>query len=172
VQVVNDDAFTWLEQTQELFDIAIVDLPDPTNFSLGKLYTSSFYSLLAQRVAASGFAVVQSTSPLYARKSFWSVVTTLEAAGWQTFPYHATVPSFGVWGYVAAGRRPYPIQQAIHGLRTLQAPTPALRFITPEVLPALFDFPADMQRVPAEVNRLHDQVLVNYYEAEWGRAPE
>ena len=172
VQVVNDDAFTWLEQTRELFDIAIVDLPDPTNFSLGKLYTSSFYSLLAQRVAASGFAVVQSTSPLYARKSFWSVVATLEAAGWQTFPYHATVPSFGVWGYIAAGRRPYPLQRAIQGLGAMPASPPALRFITPGVLPSLFEFPTDMQRVPVEVNRLHDQVLVHYYEAEWGRAPE
>jgi hypothetical protein len=26
-----------------------------------------------------------------------------------------------------------------------------------------------MQRVPTEVNRLDNQVLVRYYEAEWGR---
>jgi spermidine synthase len=28
-----------------------------------------------------------------------------------------------------------------------------------------------MARVPAEVNRLNNQVLVQYYEAEWKRAP-
>jgi spermidine synthase len=49
-------------------------LPDPTNFAIGKLYTNSFYALLDQRLAASGYAVVQTTSPLVARKSFWTVV--------------------------------------------------------------------------------------------------
>jgi spermidine synthase len=33
----------------------------------------------------------------------------------------------------------------------------------------MFDFPLDMARVPAEVNRLSNQVLVNTYEREWGR---
>ena len=170
VDIVNDDAFTWLEQTREIYDIAIVDLPDPTNFSLGKLYTTSFYSLLGSRVAAGGFAVVQTTSPLYARRSYWTVATTLEAAGWQTFPYHATVPSFGVWGYIAAARRPFPLAGATAALETFAArPGSALHFLTPAVLPGLFDFPADMARVPADVNRLHDQALVRTYEEEWGR---
>jgi spermidine synthase len=35
-------------------------------------------------------------------------------------------------------------------------------------LPLMFDFPLDMARVPAEVNRLSNQVLVNTYEREWG----
>jgi spermidine synthase len=43
-----------------------------------------------------------------------------------------------------------------------------LRFITAATLPALFDFPPDMQRVPTEPNRLDNQVLVRYFEKEWG----
>jgi spermidine synthase len=31
----------------------------------------------------------------------------------------------------------------------------------------LFVFPTDMQPVPAEANRLNDQILVRYYEREW-----
>ena len=173
MEAISADAFTWLEKTDRMFDIAIVDLPDPSSFSLGKLYTNTFYALLAERVAASGFAVIQTTSPLYARRSFWSVAATLEAAGWQTWPYHATVPSFGVWGFIAAGRRPFPLSAAASriesGLLTAGSP---LRFLTPALLPTLFEMPADMSRVPAEVNRLHDQALVHYYEQEWGRAPE
>ena len=57
-----------------MFDVIVVDFPDPTNFSIGKLYTNSFYALLDKRLAASGYAVVQTTSPLVARKSFWTVV--------------------------------------------------------------------------------------------------
>jgi spermidine synthase len=146
----------------DIFDVIVVDFPDPTNFSIGKLYTNSFYALLDQRLAASGYAVVQTTSPLVARQSFWTVVTTIESVGLRAAPYHAHVPSFGEWGFVIASRRPWrPPQQLPEGLR----------FLTP-ALPPLFDFPRDMARVPAEVNRLSNQALVTTYEREWGKVHE
>jgi len=160
VHVVNTDAFQWLQQGEDMFDVIIVDFPDPTNFSIGKLYTNAFYALLEKRLAASGYAVIQTTSPLVARQSFWTVVATLESVGLQTSPYHANVPSFGEWGYVIAGRRPWhPPEQLPEGLR----------FLTVAGVPPLFDFPRDMARVPADVNRLSNQVLVTTYEREWGK---
>ncbi len=51
--------------------------------------------------------MVQATSPLYARRSFWSIVATLEDVGFAVAPYHALVPSFGEWGFILAGRKPY-----------------------------------------------------------------
>lgn len=160
VKVVNADAFKWLEDIRETFDVIIVDFPDPTNFSVGKLYTNSFYALLEQRLAASGYAVVQTTSPLVARQSFWTVVTTLESVGLAATPYHAHVPSFGEWGFVIASRRPWRMPPAL---------PEGLRFLSPSGLPQLFVFPRDMARVPAEVNRLSNQVLVTTYEREWGK---
>lgn len=160
VTVVNTDAFKWLEDTRDSFDVIVVDFPDPTNFNIGKLYTHSFYALLDQRLSASGYAVIQTTSPLVARQSFWTVVQTIESVGLRTAPYHAHVPSFGEWGFVIASRRPY----------RMPATLPAgLRFLNLPSLPLLFDFPQDMARVPAEVNRLSNQVLVHAYETEWGR---
>ena len=163
VQVVNTDAFRWLDETGDTFDVIVADFPDPTNFSIGKLYTLSFYALLEKRLAASGYAVIQTTSPLVARRSFWTVVQTVEAAGLTAAPYHAHVPSFGEWGFVIASRRPWRLPTAL---------PEGLRYLTPHTLPLLFDFPADMARVPAEVNRLSNQVLVHTYEAEWGRVHE
>ncbi|MEJ6002903.1 polyamine aminopropyltransferase [Paucibacter soli] len=161
LKIVNADAFGWLEQQPDAqFDVIVVDFPDPSNFALGKLYTTSFYQLLDQRLAAGGFAVVQTTSPLLARRSFWTVVTTLEAVGLTTTPYHAHVPSFGEWGFVIASRRPW---------RAPTALPPGLRFLTPEGMTALLNFPPDMARVPTEVNRLSNQVLVHEFEAEWGK---
>lgn len=49
------------------------------------------------------------------------------------------------------------------------APARGLRFLSVPTLPLLFDFPLDMARVPAEVNRLSNQVLVHTYEQEWGK---
>jgi spermidine synthase len=160
VTVVNADAFAWLEQHDEMFDAIVVDFPDPTNFSIGKLYTKTFYELIDRHLSASGYAVVQTTSPLIARRSFWTVVTTIEAAGLAATPYHAHVPSFGEWGFVIASRRPYRAPQALPA---------GLRFLDRDGLAPLFEFPPDMARVPAEVNRLSNQVLVQTFEDEWGQ---
>ena len=160
LRIVNADAFAWLEQNAGSFDVIVVDFPDPTNFSIGKLYTSSFYRLIDQHLNAGAYAVVQTTSPLIARKSFWTVATTIEAAGLTTTPYHAHVPSFGEWGFMLASRRPYKLPAALPG---------GLRFLSVADLPALFNFPLDMARVPTEVNRLSNQVLVQTFEEEWGK---
>jgi len=146
-----------------MFDVIVVDFPDPTNFAIGKLYTQTFYTMLDQHLSASGYAVVQTTSPLVARKSYWTVATTIESVGLHTAPYHAHVPSFGEWGFIIASRRPWRLPAA-------EAAWPAdLRFLNPQTLPLLFDFPQDMARIPADVNRLSNQLLVHTYEAEWGR---
>ena len=160
VTIVNTDAFGWLQEGSDTFDVIVVDFPDPTNFSIGKLYTNSFYALLDRRLAASGYAVVQTTSPLVARQSYWTVAQTIESVGLSTAPYHAHVPSFGEWGFIIASRRPWRLPHAL----------PAdLRFLSADTLPLLFDFPLDMARVPGEVNRLSNQALVYTYEREWGK---
>jgi spermidine synthase len=163
LRIVNADAFAWLEQNPGSFDVIVIDFPDPTNFSIGKLYTTSFYKLIDDHLAASGYAAVQTTSPLVARRSFWTVATTIEAAGLQATAYHAHVPSFGEWGFILAARRPW---------RTPDALPPGLRFLSLEGLPALFSFPPDMARVPTEPNRLSNQVLVHTFEQEWGKVHE
>lgn len=160
VRIVNTDAFRWLAEGTDTFDVIVVDFPDPTNFAIGKLYTNSFYALLDQRLAASGYAVVQTTSPLVARQSFWTVVQTIESVGLTARPYHAHVPSFGEWGFVLASRRPW---------RQPDALPEGLRFLDRQTLTLLFDFPLDMARVPADINRLSNQTLVNTYEREWGK---
>ncbi len=87
------------------FDFIVVDFPDPSNYSVGKLYSAPFYRLLARHLAPHGRLVVQATSPFYARESFWTVVATLEDTGLKATPYHALVPSFGEWGFILAGAR-------------------------------------------------------------------
>ena len=42
-----------------------------------------------------------------------------------------------------------------------------LRFLSPATAASMFEFPKDMLPVEVEVNRLNNQVLVQYYESEW-----
>lgn len=158
VKTINADALVWLEENEAQFDFIVVDFPDPSNFAIGKLYSAAFYRLLEKHMNQGALAAIQSTSPLYARQSFWCVVTTLESVGFVTTPYHALVPSFGEWGFILAGKRGY-VPPKAYPVET--------RFLTPETTPSLFQFPKDMARVDAEVNRLNNQILVRYFESEW-----
>lgn len=158
VHIINADAFLWLDSSQDIFDFIIVDFPDPTNYSLGKLYTTVFYSTLAHHLSRQGMFVVQSTSPMFARKSFWCIVETVKQAGFKVYPYHAYVPSFGEWGYVLGSQHDYAPPTSLPG---------GMRFLTLAGLPSMFDFPPDMAQVNMPANHLNDQVLVRTYDQEW-----
>jgi spermidine synthase len=156
VTVVNEDAMAWLSRPTGLFDVAIVDFPDPASFAVGKLFTRLFYERLAKALAPDGAFVVQATSPFHARKAFWCVVSTIASAGLSTAPYRTTVPSFrGDWGFVLAARKAVgPPTRLLPGLRSLDL----------ESARALFTLPPDVGPLDVEVNRLDNQVLVRYYE--------
>ena len=158
VQIVHADAFAWIRESREIFDFVVIDFPDPSNFSLGKLFSTTFFKALRARLAPEGRFVVQSTSPLVARKSYWCIDATIRAVGFKTLPYHALVPSFGEWGFILAGwETPVPPTQL-----------PAdVHFLNLEVVRQLASFPPDMARVQTEINQLNSQALVHYFDEEW-----
>ena len=99
-----------------------------------------------------------------ARKSFWCIIKTLEAVGFTVKPYQTTVPSFGVWGYALAKLQPFePPAKLPENIE--------LKFLNDKTLAAMFDFSADtnLPNEDIEINRLDNQSLVRYYEAEWRR---
>ena len=160
VEVVNADAMIWLESAERNYDVAIVDFPDPNNFALGKLYTLRFYRLLRARLSPGGAVSVQCTSPIFARRSYWCIIRTIEAAGFHASPYQASVPAFGVWGFALARLAPFDPPN------TVDVDT---RFLNSETLSAMFVLPNDASPLPVEINRLDNQSLVRYYESEWKR---
>lgn len=159
VQVLNQDAARWLEDNPQVFDAIIVDFPDPSNFGLGKLFSVPMYRLVSKHLSENGYAVVQSTSPYFAPKSYWCINATLKEAGLNTWPYHAYVPSFGEWGYVIAAKR--------HDYTPPDHYVEPMRFIDADATRLMFKFPADMQPVAVEPNRLNNQSLVHYFEEDW-----
>jgi spermidine synthase len=167
VEIINQDAWKYLEELQDFFDVAIIDLPDPHSPSLSKLYTTHFYHRLASHLGQDGILVTQATSPFYARQAFWSIHHTLAAtphpyrSGTNLYPlaYHAYVPSFGEWGFILAGLRRLDWNE-------VQVP-PDLRFLNRAMLPGLAEFAPDMQPLDASVNTLQDHALLRYYEQGW-----
>ncbi|TDD38043.1 polyamine aminopropyltransferase [Actinomadura sp. KC06] len=163
VRVVAADAFSWLRGLKQQFDAVVVDMPDPDDVSTAKLYSVEFYGMVKRVLAPGGRMVVQSGSPYFAPKSFWSIEKSIAAAGLATTPYHVDVPSFGDWGYVlaSAGEKPAP---------RLAPGAPDLRFLDEPLLQAATVFPKDRRVRDVEVNTLVHPRLVEYEREEWKNA--
>ena len=164
VSIINNDAFVWLDAAEtEPFDVAIVDFPDPNNFALGKLYTTRFYNLLKSKLKPDSAVVIQTTSPLFARQSYWCIIKTMETAGFSVKPFQTTVPSFGIWGYALAKIQPFETPSKL-------PENVEMKFLNDQSFASMFVFPSDISRIEdVEINRLDNQALVRYYEAEWRR---
>ena len=102
VSVVNEDAFIAvdkLSQKKQIFDVIIIDLPDPSHPDLNKLDSVNFYYRLNHLLNGDGVIAVQSTSPFHARNAFISIAKTMQEANFSLVEqYHQNVPSFGEWG--------------------------------------------------------------------------
>ena len=155
VQIVNADAFRFLQEGAELYDVILADLPDPSADVLAKLYSREFYRLVQRRLAEAGIFATQATSPYFARDAFWCIQATIEAADLKPVPYHVYVPSFGEWGFVLAARHALAPEAA-----QLRVPT---RYLTPEALRGMFALGKDVSRVPVEVSTLDRPVVLTYY---------
>jgi spermidine synthase len=162
VTVFNKDAYIWAKNLHDKFDVVIIDFPDPSNYSLGKLYSLNFYATIQKLLSKDAVIVIQTTSPYFAPKSFWCIHKTVMQVFPQVDAYHAYVPSFGEWGYTIA----------INGFGTnfnqVNRRLDSLRFYNYQ-----FDrfnyFAKDMISNDIEINRLDNQILVRYFDEEWGK---
>ncbi len=161
LEIINQDAFTYLAETSEQFGVIIIDLPDPNNESLGKLYSREFYKLARRHLAEGGVMVSQATSPYFARETYWSIVHTATDVGLKTWPYHIYVPSFGDWGFFLA---------AEHDIKPARfSPGVSMRYLNADLLAAGFIFDSDTAEVETKVNTLDNQIILSYYEQGWRR---
>ncbi|UYQ66588.1 polyamine aminopropyltransferase [Streptomyces peucetius] len=86
VRVVTADAFAWLRQHHEKYDVIVSDLPDPGITASTKLYSLEFYGL-ARRALADGGRLVVHAGPTARPRTYWTVDATLRAAGFGTAAY-------------------------------------------------------------------------------------
>ncbi|MER5773049.1 polyamine aminopropyltransferase [Streptomyces sp. NPDC002039] len=139
--VVTQDAFRWLRGRggRDRFDVIVSDLPDPGITPSTKLYSQEFYGL-AVRALSPGGRIAVHAGPLAGRpRTYWTVETTLRAAGLRTAPYSAggRLTGFAAgpdrtlgggagppqdWGFVLAARAAVPelrVDRDTPGLRSL-----------------------------------------------------
>lgn len=161
VRLVHTDAFGWLRDAADRFDAVIVDLPDPDETATAKLYSVEFYTLVRAVLADDARVVVQSGSPYFAPRSYWSIEASLREAGFATTPYHVDVPSFGDWGFLLAATGP---QAPPLGL---SPQAPPRRFLDEATLAQAATFPPDRARVEVSASTLMSPKVLEYARGEW-----
>lgn len=159
VHVHNDDAFHWLMNDKKEYDYIIVDLPDPSNETLSRLYSMTFYTLCKNRLRPDGLIITQATSPELATNAFWCIDKTMRETGFSyTYPFHVSVPSFGDWGYVIGSKSEidFRVRKYID-----------MKLISNDFLEHCFYFPKDIRSGDIEVNQLDKPILMEYYLDHW-----
>lgn len=168
VKVIHKDAFQYLKNTDKWYDVIFVDLPDPNNESLNKLYTKEFYSLVRDHLKPGGATMIQSTSPVFATKVYWTISKTVASTGLNTENLHVDVPSFGNWGFVMASRDEINIEDLSIDVET--------EFLTDDMLEGLTQFGKDEDNkimtksgdyFTFEPNTLIVPNLIRLYEDAW-----
>ncbi|MBQ9391796.1 MAG: spermidine synthase, partial [Lachnospiraceae bacterium] len=154
LRIYNEDAYKYLENTNKKYDVIIVDLPDPNSEVLNKLYSNIFYRMCGNCLKDEGIMVVQSTSPYYAKDTFWCINKTIESEGFFVKPYHLQVPSFGDWGFNMASKKEIK-EELDFSVDT--------KYLSKDNVKALFLFGKDEITNDVEINHLTKPVLMEYY---------
>ncbi len=143
------DGLTWVAESQETFDVVILDLTDQIDLGPSfPLYTRDFYETLKKRLAPGGLLVVQ-TGEFSVREflSHCSVRQTLTASFDHVRSYIQHVPSFfSTWSFVLASDGPLLEQTSAAALdeaisRRIRGTT---RFYDARIHEKMFTLPKDL----------------------------
>ncbi len=140
VRVLNQDAFSYIRSSHDSFDAIIIDLVDPANERVAKLYSQEFYIDAHKRLSEGGVLITQASSTYFTPNAFQTIRQTMQSAS-QTYtvtPLNVNVPSFGEWGFLLS---------APHVARPIaQNELPSgLKYISKTTLAEAVGMPADFQ---------------------------
>jgi len=155
ITTFSEDAFSFINQPGIAYDRVVIDMPDPHNEAINKLYSREFYTMIAKRMAPGAVLVTQSSSPFYTRRVFWCIEQTLAEVFDHTLSYHTALPSFGIWGYNMARNG-----EALPQQFDFDVPTKA---ITKNTMLAALQFDKDMAKVSSPVNSIMEPKLYQLY---------
>lgn len=161
VTILNQDAFVYLKDTNEVFDLVISDLPDPNNVSLARLYSLEFYKYLEKKISRTGLFVTQATSPFYAKETFWCIDRTIRKTSVKyTYPFHVNVPSFAEWGFILGSKIPLNLDDMV-------MKTDDTKFLNQQALEKSFIFEKDIISDKNNYSSLETPAVLTYYLDEW-----
>lgn len=105
VQLVLEDGWNFIQRSNDLYDIIVMDLPEPyPDTPAFRLYTPEFYRLAYERMTADGILVTQGETTKMGQEEhhFW-IKNNLQAVFPHVYSYQTFIPSYdSSWGFLLA----------------------------------------------------------------------
>lgn len=167
VHVYNQDAYTFMDNIKNYYDVILVDLPDPKTVELGKLYSKEFYTLCYKHLRPNGLFITQAGSPYYSSKAFECIQRTLKAAKFHTIPLHNQILTLGEWGWVV-GSKKLTASQLKKSLQEIDFQDISTKWINKEAMLLMTSFGKkefflDTKHEKIAINTIQNPVLYRYY---------
>ena len=112
-RVIFEDGLKFVKETNEKFDVIIMDLPEPLEGTPAEpLYKKDFFEILNSKLTDDGILSSQiGTTCIGAYDLFTTLTNTVKKAFPIARPYEANIPSFGgSWGFIIASKKYDPLR--------------------------------------------------------------
>lgn len=158
VHMIVDDAFSFLYNNVEKYDLIVADLPDPNSQSLARLYSKQFFGLAKRNLVEGGVFITQSGDINNSQSVFSCIHNTMKEVftDHEIIPFHVYIPSFGDWGFnIASPQHNTPIDPNMlpDGLKYLDSMT----------LSQGLYLPKDLQILDTKVSTLDNPHVLQYF---------
>ncbi len=172
VTIINKDGFTFMEKTEDFYDLIIIDLPDPRNVELSRLYSNEFYEICYSHLTPKGGIITQAGSPYYTPKAFRCIEKTIASVGFSTLPLHNQVLTMGEWGWVVGTKERFSKETIINMIQGFDDDFVDTQWLNKESMSLITSFGKDflLSKVNDSIliNRISNPVLYHYYdEGNW-----
>ena len=167
VKIINQDGFKFLEQTNDFFDLIIVDLPDPRNVELSRLYSLEFYELCNLKLTPNGGIITQAGSPYYTPYAYKCIEKTMASASFTTLPLHNQILTMGEWGWIAGIKRKTSNEEIKKSLDKFDNSDISTKWLNKNAIQLITSFGKNFyqknQTDTIKVNQISNPVLYHYY---------
>ncbi|WP_442266450.1 polyamine aminopropyltransferase [Tenacibaculum sp. ZS6-P6] len=167
VRIVNQDGFKYVTDTKEFFDLILIDLPDPRNVELARLYSKEFYELCRLKLTPNGGLITQAGSPYYTPYAYKCIEKTMEKANYSVLALHNQVLSMGEWGWILGTKNQLSKQEMMAKLNQLDTKVITTKWLNKEAMQLITSFGKDFFKKKKldsiEINQISNPVLYEYY---------
>lgn len=171
VQIINDDGFSFMNETSHFYDLIIIDLPDPRNVELSRLYSKEFYELCRLKLTPNGGIITQAGSPYYTPLAYKCIEKTMSQAGFSTLPLHNQVLSMGEWGWIVGTKQELSKEAMMASLKKINLEKINTQWLNKEAMQLITAFGKDFyfkHTDSLKTNQINNPVLYHYYnEGNW-----
>ncbi len=169
VEIINGDAFSFLEKTKHIYNLIFTDFPDPKTVTISRLFSLEFYKLCYKQLDPNGIIIAQSGSPYYASRAFFCIEKTINSARFSTLPLHNQILSLGEWGWVL-GSKSIAQNKLKKITQNIKLPSIKTQWFNQDALKQVTSFGKPFSDTTGlEINSLHNPILTTYYrKGNWG----